>query len=76
MPETTDYMHVAGPDKDVEVKDAQPAQSLEQPDIQTSNVQQHHKDTGIISKHDYFFIGTKINTFTYIYVIKTISTNI
>ena len=58
MPETYDCIHVAGPDKEVEVKDARPAPSLEQPEVPTSNVQQYHKDTGIISKHQDFLFST------------------
>ena len=65
MPETYDCIHNAWPDKEMEVKDAQPAQSLEQPEVQASNVQHDPENTGIISKHDYFLFGTK-NAYTYI----------
>jgi len=46
IPETYNDIPVAGPDEEVKVKDAQPAQSPDQPEGQTSNVQQHPEDTG------------------------------
>jgi len=62
MPETYDCIHNAGPDKEMEVKSAHPAQSLEQPEVPTSNVQQHPKNTGIISKYHDFLFGTNMHT--------------